>query len=189
MTAETVRYRYRVDATDVIVWVNELWLAFARENGAAGLTEDAVLGRSLWDFVSGDEICRLYLEIHARVRLTGTAVILPFRCDSPTLQRHMRLSVTREDAGQLVYECLVVRTVPQCYLGVLDSEPPRSNAFLTMCSCCKRALLEPLGWLALEDVSVRLRLFEAQKVPSLRHAVCPECATMARNATNDGSAA
>ena len=189
MAAQGLKYRYRVDAADVLVWVSELWLAFAKENGAADLIEESVLGRSLWDFVSGDELRRLYAEIHSRVRLSGTPVVLPFRCDSPSLQRHMRMTITREDAGQLAYDSVLVRAVPQRPLEILDSRWKRSAAVLTMCSCCKRALLEPVGWLGLDDVAVRLQLFEAEKVPELRHTICPECANTLRSSSGNGSAA
>ena len=188
MAAEALKYRYGVDASDVIVWVNNAWLAFAQENGAAGLSRSFVLKRSLWDFVAGEELRRLYMEIHARVRSTGVPAILPFRCDSASLQRHMRLTITREDAGQLAYESILVRTVPQRPLDVLNAERPRSTAFLTICSCCKRALLEPRGWLDLEEVCLRLRIFEAQEVPQLRHTVCHECANILSSAADNGGA-
>ena len=116
MATEVPRYRYRVDAADVLVWVDELWLAFAKENGAPGLTRGSVVGQSLWDFVSGNELCSLYAEIHSRVRSSGLPAVLPFRCDSPSLQRHMRMTITREDEGQLGYECLLVRAVPRAIL-------------------------------------------------------------------------
>jgi len=187
MVAEAPRYRYRVDASDVLVWVNDAWIAFARENGAAGLVPPFVLQRSLWDFVAGEELRTLYREIHSRVRLSGIPAVLPFRCDSASLQRHMRLTITREDAGQLAYECILVRTVAQRHLDILDTEPRRSIAFLTMCSCCKRALLEPRGWMDLEEVCLRLKIFEAQEVPQLRHTVCHECAKVLAGASDHGS--
>ena len=189
MSAQVPKYRYRVDAADLLVWVDELWLAFARENGAAGLIRESVLGRSLWDFVVGDELCRLYMEIHARVRSSGLPAVLPFRCDSPSLQRHMRLTITRGDQGQLEYESLLVRAVPQRNSELLDSKRQRSTTTLTICSCCKRALLEPDEWLDLEDVSIRLQLFEAPQVPELRHTICPPCADALRNLSDNGSAA
>ena len=176
LAAKVPRYRYRVDAADVLVWVDELWLAFAKENGAPGLTREMVLGRSLWDFVVGDELCQLYREMHSRVRQSGLPAILPFRCDSPWLQRHMRLTISSEDNGQLAYESLLVSAVPQSNREVLDTWRPRSATTLAICSCCRRALLEPVGWLDLEDASVRLQLFEGHSVPTLRHTICPDCA-------------
>ncbi len=38
------RYRYEVNAHDVITSVSPNWLAFAQENGATDLTEQVVLG-------------------------------------------------------------------------------------------------------------------------------------------------
>jgi hypothetical protein len=176
LAAKVPRYRYQVDSTDLIVWVDEWWLAFAKENGAPGLTKELVLGRSLWDFVAGDELCQLYMEMHTRVRQSGRPAILPFRCDSPWLQRHMRLTISLGSDGRLSYDSVLVRAVPQSHLEVIDSGRPRSAATLDICSCCRRALLEPAGWMDLEDVSVQLQLFEGHEVPTLHHTVCPECA-------------
>ena len=170
------KYCYRVNVADRLIWVDSWWLAFARENGAAGLTYDSVVGRSLWEFVSGDETCRLFQAIHVRVRTSGVSVVLPFRCDSPSLQRHMRLTISREASGQLHYESVLLRAELQHPLEVLNVERTRSDAFLTMCSCCKRSLLEPSGWLEIEDVSARLRLFDAPQLPELRYTICPKCA-------------
>jgi hypothetical protein len=176
MSAEFRKCRYRVDAWDRIIWVDEIWLAFARENGAAELTESAVLMRPLWDFVAGANLCRLFQNIHERVRTSVDSVVLPFRCDSPTLQRHMRLTITQEHGGQLLYDSMLIRTVPQRRSFVLDAKISRSAAILTICSSCKQALIEPIGWLTIDDASARLGLLEGQEVPQLRHTICPDCA-------------
>ena len=189
MGHETQTYRYRVDAADLIVWVDRLWLAFAKENGAPELSEEFVLGRSLWDFVAGDETRRLFSEIHSRVRSSHHRVVLPFRCDSPSLQRHMRLTITEEADGRLMYESVMLRAVPQRTLDILDSSRTRSAGLLTMCSCCKRALLEPLGWLEVEDVSARLRVFETREAPQLRYSICPDCTDAMNNSSGNGNAA
>ena len=99
----------------------------------------------------------------------------------------MRLTITRQEAGQLQYESLLVWAKPQRRLDILDPNQRRSNSFLTMCSCCTRALLEPVGWLDVEEVSVRLRLFETRKVPEMRYTVCPEC--VASTESDNGTAA
>lgn len=189
MATEPPKYRYRVDAADVLVWVDASWLAFAQENGAAELTEEKVLGRSLWEFVAGEDMRRLYMEIHSRVRMSDSPMVFPFRCDSPSLQRHLRAKITPGDAGHLTYENVVVWAAPQRRLSVLEREQPRSKSFLTLCSCCKRALLDPMGWLDLADVAIRLRLFETRRVPSLRHSICPACADALQVAADNGSAA
>lgn len=189
MTTEPLKYRYRVNAADVLVWVDATWLAFARENGADELTEESVLGRSLWEFVGGEDLRRLYMEIHSRVRMSDSPMVFPFRCDSPSLQRNMRAKITPDDTGHLTYENVVVSAAPQRCLSMLEREQPRSNSFLTLCSCCKRALLDPIGWLDLEDVANRLGLFEARRVPSLRYAICPACAHALQDVADDGNPA
>lgn len=175
MTAQPHEFRYHIDSTDRLVWVDEWWLAFATENGASEIVVDSILGRPLWDFISGEGTRKLYEEIHARVRRHGNPVVVPFRCDSPTLQRHMRLRVTAGEEGRLVYRSVLLRVEPQPYLAVIDPKGCRSDCLLTMCSCCKRALLEPVGWLDLEDASTKLRLFDTTEVPNLRYEICPEC--------------
>lgn len=189
MAASRPKYCYRVDTTDRLVWVDAWWLAFAAENGAHELTEQSVLGRSLWDFVDGTEPRRLYEEIHARVRRTSKAIVLPFRCDSPTLQRHMRLTIALGEKGELHYESILLRVEPQRILTILDPQQSRTDAKLTMCSSCKRALLEPVGWLEVEDVSVRLLLFESRRVPQLCYTICPNCAVAMGDSPPNGNAA
>lgn len=191
VAAKISKYRYRVDTSDVIIWVDTMWLAFARENGAPQLTEQAVVGRLLWDFVAGAETQQLFMQVHERIRSSGKTIVLPFRCDSAALQRHMRMTISNQEHGHLLYECQLVRAVPQRAVGLLNKTIRRSGDPLWICSCCKRTLLPPLGWLDLEDVSVRLHLFEAEVVPPLHHTVCPSCASSvaAAGLVDNGSAA
>lgn len=165
-------YSYSLDETDVIVCVDRWWMAFAKENG---LTDIAVVGRKIWDFIADQPTRDLYREIHDHVRSSGNPISVPFRCDSPTLQHYMQLTVSKHDGGQLLYRSTVVRTLLQRRVTVLDSKQKRSQAFLTMCSFCKRSLIEPSGWLEMADISLNLRMYERQTVPQLRYTVCPAC--------------
>ncbi len=169
------RYRYAVDAGDTIVSVSPEWLAFARENGAPELTEPAVAGRSLWDFIEGRETVRLYQAILQRVRTTAQPVVLPFRCDSPTLRRYMRLEINSQSRAGIQFDGLMEHVEPCTPLRLLDIQFPRSEKVLTLCSLCKRALVEPAGWLEVEDAAARLHLFEEKQAPQLRQTVCPQC--------------
>ncbi len=167
---------YRVDEKDCIAFVDHWWLAFARENGAASLTEELVLGRSIWDFICDKPTQLLYNEVHAHVRATNKAILIPFRCDSPTMKRFMELKIRPYPNGQLEYESRLLQVVPQHHVSALDHGCERSQAFLTMCSVCKRSLIEPSGWLDLQNISLKLRTFE-QATPQLRYTICPECSS------------
>ena len=169
-------YRYCLDEADVVVCVDSWWLAFAKENNAAGLNETAVVGKVVWEFIADEPTRMLYKEINHRVRSSGNPITVPIRCDSPTLKRYMQLSIGQHVDGQLLYESSLIRALAQPRQAVLDSKQKRSNAFLTMCSFCKRSLIEPSGWLEMENISLKLRMYEAHTVPELRYTVCPECA-------------
>jgi len=175
-------YRYGVDAGDLICHVDHWWLAFAAENGASDLGRDSLLGRSLWDFIADEPTRTLYQELHDRVRSTGNSIHVPFRCDSPTLRRYMQLTISQHEEGKLLYESTLLRTAPQPRMSVLSPSSDRANAFLTMCSCCKRSLLEPQGWLELEEIALRLRLYDQPSVPELRYTLCPNCSDRFRGA-------
>ncbi len=168
-------YRYLLDDENSIIWVDDWWLAFANENGAPELNETSVIGHTIWEFIAGEPTRRLYEELHERVRNSGTPITVPFRCDSPTLQRHMQVTIHRDGKRRLLYESRLLRVEPQPRVRMLDMHEPRSNESLTMCSCCKRSLLEPSGWLDLQNISLRLRMFEQQTVPELRYTICPDC--------------
>jgi hypothetical protein len=173
-------YRYVVNESDIIVAVDDWWLGFARENGAPELTRESVVGKVLWPFIVDEPTRTLYREVHAHVRSSGIPVKVPFRCDSPTLQRHMELTIRPDVPHRLLYECTIVRVVPQEYLATLDTDKRRSREFLTMCSLCKRSLVEPSGWLDLENISLTIRWFQQESIPQLRYTVCPECVGKSR---------
>lgn len=177
------RYRYTVDRNDVITSVCPLWLAFARENGAPQLSWEAVVGHSLWEFIEGEETKQLYQTALQRVRDSHTASVVPFRCDSPTLRRHMRLELTPEAEGGIQLESVLERVEQTTQFNLLEPTFPRSQQMLTLCSCCKRILVETCGWLEIDDVAVRLQLFDKDRAPRLRNSVCPDCLVAAGDKT------
>jgi hypothetical protein len=172
------KYQYELDNDDKIIEVDGWWLAFAQENGIPELTASMVVGHSIWEFIAGEPTQSLYRVLHDRVRATGRPISVPFRCDSPTLQRYMQLTIHTEPQGHLLYESTLIRTQPQRYMRLLSPQFPRSSESLTMCSFCKRSLIEPSDWLDLENISLKLRLFDQQTVPELRYTVCPQCANL-----------
>lgn len=173
--AQLKRYGYTLDARDKIVSVDSSWLAFALENGVPELTKEAVIGKTLWQFIDGAETIELYQAVFQRVRSEQLSIVIPFRCDSPTLRRCMRLEVLSQPEGRIQLYGIVERVEPTRCLNLLDPNFPRSHDILTVCSCCLRALVEPYGWLEVEDALVRLHLMERSRAPNLRHRICPLC--------------
>lgn len=173
--ASLPRYRYTIDRQDIITSVCPLWLAFARENGAPQLSQDAVVGQSLWQFIEGNETREMYQAILQHVRRDNTTSVISFRCDSPTLRRYMRLEFTPEADGSVQLDGVLERVEHTTPFNLLEKSFPRSPQLLTFCSCCKRILLETCGWLELDDVEKRQQLQGKQLAPRMRHSVCPDC--------------
>jgi len=93
-------FTYRVNADDRIVSVNSDWLSFARENQASHLSVKTVVGRPLSQFVTCKEMQHLYDTIIEKVRRTRRTIVIPFRCDGPTVRRSH--SATVYGTGHLV---------------------------------------------------------------------------------------
>jgi len=174
---DTRRYIYRLDATDRIVWVNDAWLAFARENDAAALAAETVLYRPLWDFITNTEVQHLYGLIFDKVRSTGSVVTLPFRCDSPTRRRFMELVVGPEPQQTLNLASRLLWEEPREPVALLEAARPHSERFLTICSWCKRVLLAHGQWAEVEVAMRSLDTFQEPVLPRLTHGICPSCRT------------
>jgi hypothetical protein len=85
------------------------------------------------------------------------------------------MTLSSEPAGQLLYETVLVRVEPRRRLSLLDPQQPRSNAFLTLCSCCTQALVDPVGWLEMDEAVAMLSFFDQERVPQLRYTICSQC--------------
>jgi hypothetical protein len=180
---------YIIDETDRIIDVSGAWLTFARENDAPELTREAVIGHVLWSFVAGDETRRLYQILLDTVRSNDTIIMLPFRCDSPTLRRDMRLIMSPLHAGRVRLEGVLVSVTPRPYVALLDRSLPRAGAVLTLCAFCRRAWMEQDDWVELEDLVVRLGLFTEPRPPALAEGLCPGCLSLlTQAAVGDGTA-
>jgi hypothetical protein len=180
---------YTVDAEDRILSVSGRWVAFARENGAPELDARTVLGRSLWDFVAGEEIRSLYRAVFARVRSLDVPILLPFRCDSPGLRRYMRLVVSPLRDGRLRIDAVPVREEVRRHLVLLEASADRGGTPVPMCDQCKRILTPGGEWLEPEDAAVRMRLLASDPVPDLAHGVCPRCGDLFGESLRSGGAA
>ena len=169
------RYQYTIDSDDKMTSVSTLWLAFARENGAPELTRDFVIGKELWTFVDGEMTKLLYQELVRNVRERDTEIVIPFRCDSPSVRRDMRLEVKQIGQGSIRFDGVLMSAEPRSYLPILDRRVPRISDYVTICSCCKLALVETVGWLNLEEAVVHLKCLEGDSEPRLQYSLCPEC--------------
>jgi hypothetical protein len=181
--------KYSIDSADTITSVNSAWLRFAQENDTPELTADFVIGKPLWDFIAGGEVRHLYQLVLERVRANDTPVILPFRCDSPGIRRHMRLVISPLHEGNVQLDAVLVSEERRPSLALLDPQAPRSDQVLTLCSWCKRARVARSEWVEPEDAIVRLDLFGPPSLPQLSHGICDQCVNTVTAEVKSGNSA
>lgn len=168
---------WQIDEHDVIESVGGGWDAFAKDNEAAGLAGTGVVGRSLYEFIAGDELRRIHGHLLRSVRTHGTPLSLPFRCDSPDARRFMRLEMRLAGADAVEFRAVLLRAEKRPHLRLLDAGEPRSRSFVVSCSFCHRIRdrESDASWLEIDAAVERMGLLLSSLPPRLVHGVCPAC--------------
>lgn len=170
MPEETVTYG--IDRYDVIAYVGGQWATFAEESETPSLNDDLV-GRPLWDFVSGDTTRHVYKDLIARAR-AGRSLSFTYRCDAPALRRFMRMRMLPSGDGGVTFRSTTERTETRAPVALLEPGARAGRVIVTICSWCKRARVEG-GWHEVEVAVTRLGLFDGGPMPGLSHGMCDEC--------------
>jgi len=175
MTAQALSYA--IDEHDHLIKVDQGYYRFAEENGwtEAGTS----LGRSLWNYVAGDEMKKLQRLLVRRIRDEVGDVELPFRCDGPDVRREMNIRIVANPGGRVVLFSARLRSeeardLPQL---LLDPDATRSEETLEMCGWCDRFEVDG-EWVEVEEAARRLELFNQPELPALSHGICPDCNAM-----------
>ncbi|HNP29927.1 MAG: hypothetical protein KC592_01920 [Nitrospira sp.] len=167
--------QYSIDRNDHIRFINEAWLKFACQNAGGHLNRAFVIGKSLWEFIEGEELRHLYRLIFKTVRMKQQAAVFSFRCDSSLCQRHFQLVVSPLQEDELMFSTHSIREVAREPVFFLDPDVPRGETFLTICSWCMKIRLPNQGWIELEEAVNCLDSLGSGVVPSLTHGICLEC--------------
>jgi hypothetical protein len=163
---------YWIEGHDEITWVSDSWAVFAMSNDAPSLTEH-VVGHSLWEFVSDGATRQVYRDLLVRVR-DGRTVTFSYRCDSPSLRRFMRMTMTPRAHDGVGFDSLTLGTEPRVAPTFLIHAGEQSDALLRVCSWCKRAAVAD-EWVEVEAAVERLGLFAGHSPFGITHGMCPEC--------------
>ena len=167
---------YCIDDSDIILSVSGNWESFARANGwDSGRSPENVVGHLLWDFIQGLETQCLYAEIFRKVRSGKPCGPIPFRCDSPNERRFLELFISPLPDGRIEITSTIIKTEPRDPVRLIDKDIPRSNDLVRICSMCKKIAIAEHNWIDTEAAAIHLRLFEADRMPGLTHALCPSC--------------
>jgi hypothetical protein len=163
---------YAIDHQDRLIRLDEGFYRFAEENGWKEVGDS--LGRSLWDFVAGDEVRKLQRMLLRRIRNGIRDVRLPFRCDGPDVSREMNIRIVADSSGRVVLFSARLRSEEEREESqpLLDPASPRGLERLAMCAWCDRFEVDG-EWVEVEEAARRLELFRRSEMPSIEHTICP----------------
>jgi len=166
---------YTLDRRDRIVALNDDWLDFARENGAAHLTRASVEQQSLWNFVTGPETQSIYEAILQRVRFAQIAMHFSFRCDSPDRRRFMQMDVSPLSNGGIRIACRMRRIEPRQAIVWPGNQTGGEPRLVAVCSSCRKIELPSGAWVEIEEATSLLQASSDEPLPALSHGFCPPC--------------
>lgn len=175
-TAEStaLTLHYRIDAEDRVIRVNEAWREFAEANEGDDVVAEKVIGRSLWDFVSGEGIAELYWQMIQRAR-AGHPVEFTYRCDAPEWRRLFRMTVRAHEHGEVEFRSVLEWEEPRPKVRLLDCHQVRDERWTRVCSWCQQVAMADDTWVPVEEAVARLDLLAAESMPKLTHGICPTC--------------
>jgi len=168
-------YVYSINENDIITNFSNNFPSFARNNDwQLGMEPEAVLGCSIFDFISGAETQHLYKVLFEHCRKGKHIGYIPFRCDSPTERRFLELNLRLLPDSHIDIITVLVKTEPRSPVRILQTHTPRTEQFIRICSMCKKVIVDD-EWLEIEEALIRMKLFEQERLPRLTHGLCKSC--------------
>ena len=174
----------RSDRQGRLVYLNQAWLDFARENWRADFEPELVLGAGWRQQISDPATLHLYDLLVQRALRLNHPVAVAYRCDSPDLRRYMEMRVSPLPDGGLEWASRILREEPRAVANLLETRARRSERLLRVCSWCKKVQMpdwaggkggEVGHWVEVEEVMSRLADTQAGAYPDLTHGACPDC--------------
>ena len=175
---DTRTFIHRIDADDIIEYVNEAWVEWAGENWDA---EEArrVVGMPMFEYLHSRSVRHVYRVLLNRLRGLAGRVALPYRCDSPDTRRWMEVEIEVLERDAVEFRSRILKEEPRDPVPVLLPETERSEELLMMCSWCKKIHVPP--WMEVELAIKDLDLFGEPTMPRLVHTICDVCRTLIEN--------
>ena len=147
--------------------------------------EDVILNTSIWDYIEGQETRDLYKDIFTKLRRKKTELVIPFRCDTPTVIRQMELTLRSGPEKTIEMEGRLLDKKHREAVSLFDLKAERSDETIEICSICRKLHIRAGEWLDVEHAIVQKRLFTKKQMPRLIEKICPACENIMRNAAND----
>lgn len=173
---------YVIDGEDRITETGGGWTAFATANGADASVV-APVGRSLWSAMLDRQTRDVYKRLLTAVRSSGIEVSFPIRCDAPTVERWMRMTLTPAPNGRVAFKSELLRAAPARHRFPFAALPYRPPPVPT-CSVCRRVHLAA-RWQGTEQAAASGLLPTDADPVFVIYRLCPGCRSMLERAAVD----
>ena len=160
---------YRLNDDDEIVFVNDEWDRWAMENLGDVVIGPRIIGRSIWNFISGTETEEYYRQAIAQVR-AGRRITFTFRCDAPDCRRLLRMTLESADNNQLQFTTTPIATELRAHEEFFNALADRHESSLCVCSWCRRIFLDG-QWQEVDELQLR----SDSPLPRITHGICDDC--------------
>lgn len=142
---------YTLDQSNTIISTNLGFGTFASANNAEDLSA-AVIGQSIWKYISYGEVQGLYQRLFEAIRLTGKEVVLNFRCDSHQVLRFMKMYIEPAADKHIKVTTKLIREIERKVLLRKEILYLGANAGTSMCSKCNRVYISVRGqWMEIDQ--------------------------------------
>lgn len=167
--------RYEIDAADIIRALSPAWNAFAEENTGHDLAPERVLGRSLWDYIVGDDTAALYRLLLAHIRQTARTITFLYRCDSPELRRFMRMSIEPVAPDRIGFTSVLYRCEPRDRAVHMTYAGIAAAPLVLRCSMCNQIRVRGGEWMDVAAAFQRGDILNTDIPVRVAYSICESC--------------
>lgn len=169
----------------IIAVGRERWGSLTGQVGAAHIAPDAIVGRSLFDMIDGDDVRNAFEAMHRRVATLARVILTyEYRCDAPGMKMLMKMSISAlTSKGRLqgvLYQSTLLSAADRVPLEYLNnSERLREERrladlpFVKICQFCAKVTLRAWDGEWVEPTAYYQR--GGQNEVRLSHGICPTC--------------
>jgi len=174
-----------LDGTIEAVGANR-WNNFAKSNGAPELTDQSVIGRSLFEFIAGEDVKSQLHHVMSEVAKSDRRTwVMPLNCDSPSHVRNFRQSVTQVvsqgKCSGLLFQTIELDSRQRPPVNLFDLETMMRRVtdradfpMIKICGWCQKVqntFADGVEWLDGETYYAKGGSSRVQ----ITHGVCPPC--------------
>lgn len=167
---DIILLEFSVDANNVIIAINGRWDEFADANDAPQLKKQHVVGKSLFDYISGNVTRQFVQNLLDIVRQKNTNICFDYRCDAPNLRRYLQMRLMANEHGEVRISNYQLHTEPRVVPVFFIRSNQRDRHTRVRCSICN-LLKQAEQWVEAESL-------QTDKKPltlSVIYGVCPSC--------------